>query len=199
MRIAIGCDHAGFEWKEKVKAILTKMGHEVIDFGTNSKESVDYPDFGLKVAHAVADGEVDYGMTVCWTGNGMNMAANKVKGIRAGLAVNPEMAHLTRLHNNANVLALGSVVTPLGEVPAILEACGRRGGPWGCPSSAVRRPELRAPYEMCLRSTLVAGWFCLNSNASRASVSGNTRDTRPRWAISPFTIIRAAVRKSSSV
>lgn len=120
MRIAIGCDHAGLEWKEKVKAILIRLGHEVVDFGTDSKESVDYPDYGLKVARAVADGEVDYGMTVCWTGNGMNMAANKVKGIRAGMALNPEMAHLTRLHNNANVLTLSQKYTPEDQLEEII-------------------------------------------------------------------------------
>lgn len=119
--MAIGCDHAGLEWKEKVKAILTGLGHEVIDFGTDSKDSVDYPDFGLKVARAVADGEVDYGMTICWTGNGMNMAANKIKGIRAGMAVNAEMAHLTRLHNNANVLTLSQKYTPEGELEEIIK------------------------------------------------------------------------------
>lgn len=120
MRIAVGSDHAGLEWKEKVKVILRTLGHEVIDFGTNSKDSVDYPDFGIKVAHAVADGDVDFGVTVCWTGNGMNMAANKVKGIRAGLALNPEMAHLTRLHNNANVLTLSQKYTPEGDLEEIL-------------------------------------------------------------------------------
>jgi ribose 5-phosphate isomerase B len=120
VRIAIGCDHAGLELKEKTKAILIRFGHEVIDFGTNSKDSVDYPDFGLKVARAVADGEVDYGMTVCWTGNGMNMAANKIKGIRAGMAVNPEMAHLTRLHNNANVLTLSQKYTPEDQLEEII-------------------------------------------------------------------------------
>ena len=121
MRVAVGSDHAGFEWKEKVKIILTGFGYEVIDFGTKSKDSVDYPDFGLKVAHAVADGEVDYGVNICWTGNGMAMASNKVKGIRAGLVVNAEMAHLTRLHNNANVLALSQKYTPEDELEEILK------------------------------------------------------------------------------
>jgi len=99
---------------------LIRLGHEVIDFGTDTKESVDYPDYGLKVARAVADGEVDYGMTVCWTGNGMNIAANKIKGIRAGMAVNPEMAHLTRLHNNANVLTLSQKYTPEDQLEEII-------------------------------------------------------------------------------
>ncbi len=121
MRLAIGSDHAGFDWKEKVKAILVRLGHEVTDFGTNSKESVDYPDFGLKVARAVADGDVDYGVTICGTGNGMNMAANKIKGIRAGMALNAEMAHMTRLHNNANVLTLAQRYTPEAELEDILK------------------------------------------------------------------------------
>ena len=121
MKIAIGCDHAGLEFKEMVKAILTSMGHDVTDFGTNSKDSVDYPDFGLKVAQAVANGEVDRGVTICWTGNGMNMAANKVKGIRAGMALNAEMAMLTRSHNDANVLTLAQKYTPKDQVEEILK------------------------------------------------------------------------------
>ncbi|RKX23431.1 MAG: ribose 5-phosphate isomerase B [Candidatus Zixiibacteriota bacterium] len=121
MKISIGCDHAGYEFKENVKRILQKLGHEVIDFGTNSKESVDYPDFGLKVARSVADGSVDRGVTICWTGNGMNMAANKVKGIRAGMALSVEMAYLTRLHNDANVLTLAAKYTPEADVEEILK------------------------------------------------------------------------------
>ncbi len=121
MRLAIGSDHAGFDWKEKVKAILVRLGHEVTDFGTNSKESVDYPDFGLKVARAVADGDVDYGVAICGTGNGMTMAANKIKGVRAGIALSAEMAHMTRLHNNANVLTLAQRYTPEGELEEIIK------------------------------------------------------------------------------
>jgi ribose 5-phosphate isomerase B len=121
MRVAIGSDHAGFEWKEKVKKILTSFGYEIKDFGANSKDSVDYSEFGLKVAHAVADGEFDYGVNICWTGNGMAMASNKVKNIRAGLAVNAEMSHLTRLHNNANILVLAQKYTPENEIEEILK------------------------------------------------------------------------------
>ncbi|MBK7143405.1 MAG: ribose 5-phosphate isomerase B [bacterium] len=116
MKIAVGADHKGYQFKEKVKAILARLGHQVTDFGTNDESSVDYPDYGLKVAHAVADGQADYGITVCWTGNGMNIAANKVKGVRSGLALNPEMAHLTRQHNNANVLALAAKYTPENQL-----------------------------------------------------------------------------------
>jgi len=121
MKIAIGCDHAGLEFKEKVKKILTSWGHEVTDFGTNSKDSVDYPDYGLKVAHAVANGDVERGVTICWTGNGMNMAANKVHGIRAGMALNAEMAMLTRSHNDANVLTLAQKYTPVEQLEEILK------------------------------------------------------------------------------
>ena len=121
MRLAIGSDHAGFDWKEKVKAILVRLGHEVTDFGTTSKESVDYPDFGLKVARAVVDGDVDYGVAICGTGNGMTMAANKIKGVRAGIALSAEMAHMTRLHNNANVLTLAQRYTPEGELEEIIK------------------------------------------------------------------------------
>jgi len=120
MKIAIGADHKGFAFKEKIKSLLEKMGHEVTDFGTDSEQSVDYPDFGLKVAHAVADHAAEYGVTICWTGNGMNMAANKVKGIRSALVLEPEMAYLTRRHNNANVLALAGKYTPEDQLEEIL-------------------------------------------------------------------------------
>jgi ribose 5-phosphate isomerase B len=121
MTIAVGADHKGFAFKEKIKAILARLGHTVTDFGTNSEtESVDYPDFGLKVAHAVADHKADYGITVCWTGNGMNIAANKVHGIRAGMALNVEMAQLTRAHNNANVLTLAGKYTPENQLEQIV-------------------------------------------------------------------------------
>ena len=122
MKIALGADHRGFDFKERIKSLLGKMGIEVTDFGTNSPDkSVDYPDYGLKVAHAVADHNVDYGILVCWTGNGMNIAANKVRGVRSGLALNPEMAMLTRAHNNANVLALSGKYTPENELDQIVK------------------------------------------------------------------------------
>ncbi len=108
MKISLGADHRGFELKEKLKEYLSGQGHELIDFGTTSTESVDYPDFGFKVAESVAKGEADFGVLVCWTGNGMNIAANKVKGVRSALCLNDEMATLARAHNDANVLALAS-------------------------------------------------------------------------------------------
>ena len=120
MKIALGADHKGVEVKAKVKSILEKLGHDVTDFGTNGTESVDYPDFGLKVAHAVADHTVDRGINICWTGNGMNMAANKVKGVRSGLVIEPEMAYLTRLHNDANVMSLAGKYTQLDKLDEIV-------------------------------------------------------------------------------
>jgi ribose 5-phosphate isomerase B len=122
MKISVGSDHAGFDFKARVIDILRQMGHEVVDFGADSKEACDYPDYGLKVAHSVADGAVDTGINVCWTGNGMMMASNKVKGVRAGLALNPDMAVLTRSHNDANLLVLASKYTPLVEIEPILTA-----------------------------------------------------------------------------
>lgn len=121
MKIAVACDHAGLEFKEKVKQVLQTMGHEPVDCGTNSKDSVDYPDFGLKAARAVAAGEVDYGITVCFTGNGMNMTCNKVKGIRAGMALSPDMAFLTRSHNDANMLTLAQKYTPEDQLEEIIK------------------------------------------------------------------------------
>ena len=121
MRVAVGADHKGFEFKEEVIDILGRLGHEVMDLGTNSTEAVDYPDFGLKVARAVATGTADRGITICWTGNGMNIVVNKVRGIRAGLAINPEMAYLTRLHNDANILTMAAKYTPEDKLEEIIK------------------------------------------------------------------------------
>jgi ribose 5-phosphate isomerase B len=122
MKIALGADHRGFRFKEHVKRYLASRDIQVVDFGTNSEESVDYPDFGSKVAHAVADGEVDFGINVCGSGNGMLMVANKVSGVRAGIALNPEMARLTREHNNANVLSIAADFTPEDQLEPIVQA-----------------------------------------------------------------------------
>ncbi len=121
MKIAIGCDHAGFELKEEVKEILESWRHEVTDFGTDSKESVDYSDYALKVAEAVAVDIVERGVVICWTGNGVNMTANKVDGVRSAIALNPDMAFLARAHNNSNVLALASKYLKLSELEDILK------------------------------------------------------------------------------
>ena len=108
MKIAIGADHAGFELKNQMGDVLRKLGHEVCDFGTNSTEAADYPDYARRVARAVASGTVERGVLVCGSGAGMSIAANKVRGVRAALGANLEEVRLTRAHNNANVLTLGA-------------------------------------------------------------------------------------------
>lgn len=107
MKIALGSDHAGWEVKEKIRAFLVQKGYEIIDYGTQSQDSCDYPDFAIAVAQSVSQGTASMGILLCGSGIGMSIAANKVKGIRAALCVNEEMAKLSRLHNNANVLCLG--------------------------------------------------------------------------------------------
>ncbi|GIV26908.1 MAG: ribose 5-phosphate isomerase B [Bacteroidia bacterium] len=106
MKIAIGSDHAGFELKEYLKNYLLSKNLEVIDKGTYSAESVDYPDFGHAVACAVKKQEVDFGIVICGSGNGINMSVNKHKGIRGALCWTPEIARLAKQHNNANIIAL---------------------------------------------------------------------------------------------
>lgn len=113
MKIAIGSDHAGLALKEQLRERLTQAGHEVADFGANSPDSTDYPDYAATVTHAVTSGAADRGILVCYTGIGMSITANKVKGIRAALCQSEDQARLTRAHNNANVLALGAKYTPL--------------------------------------------------------------------------------------
>lgn len=110
MKIAMGNDHSALELKNIIKEFVESMGHEVIDLGTNSTESCDYPIYGEKVGRAVASGEADLGIAICGTGLGISLAANKVKGIRACVCSEPYTARLSRLHNNANVLAFGSRV-----------------------------------------------------------------------------------------
>ena len=112
MRVVIGADHAGFELKEIIKETLDELRVAYKDVGTNSDESVDYPDYAAKVGRAVAAGEFDRGILVCGTGIGMALAANKIAGVRAAPVVDLESARLAREHNNANVLAIGARVTP---------------------------------------------------------------------------------------
>ena len=107
MKIALGSDHAGFRYKEKIKELLVSLGHEVKDFGTTSEASVDYPRFIRPAAEAVAKGECDRAIVLGGSGNGEAMAANKVRGIRCALCWNEESARLSRQHNDANVLSIG--------------------------------------------------------------------------------------------
>ena len=105
--IALGADHAGFELKEALKGWLIDQGYQVLDLGTHSAESVDYPDYAIQVAQSVADGKVERGLLVCGTGIGMAMTANKVAGVRAALCSDLYTARMSREHNDANVLTLG--------------------------------------------------------------------------------------------
>ena len=122
MKIALGADHAGFSEKEKVKKTLDELGIEYEDMGTYSNESVDYPDFAQKVARSVASGEYPQGLLVCGSGTGMAIAANKVRGVRAAVAWNEDIARLAREHNNANILALPARFTPEEGLEKIVRA-----------------------------------------------------------------------------
>ncbi len=107
MRVALGCDHGGFELKIKVKEHLVKLGYEVSDYGCDGMDSVDYPHYGILVGEAVANQEVDRGIVICGSGIGISIAANKVKGVRCALVHDLYSAKVTRLHNDTNVLAMG--------------------------------------------------------------------------------------------
>jgi ribose 5-phosphate isomerase B len=113
MTIAIGADHAGFALKDQIRDALRLAGHQVIDAGPSSDESADYPDYAGAVAHDVTSGAAERGILVCSTGVGMSIAANKVDGIRAAIAFNPDEVRLTRAHNDANVITFGARYTGL--------------------------------------------------------------------------------------
>lgn len=110
MRIAIGNDHTAVDLKNIIVDYLTELGYDVINLGTDSRESCDYPVYGEKVGRAVADGQADLGIAICGTGVGISLAANKVKGVRACVCSEPYTAKLSRMHNNSNVLAFGARV-----------------------------------------------------------------------------------------
>jgi len=120
MKIAIGSDHAGFAYKEKIRALLESLGHEVRDFGTHSDAPCDYPVFVRPAAEAVARGECERGIVLGGSGNGEAMTANRVRGVRCALCWNAESARLGRQHNNANVLALGQRMMPLATALEIV-------------------------------------------------------------------------------
>lgn len=122
MKIALGSDHGGYGLKQSLIPYLQGRDIEVADVGTNSSDSVDYPDFAERVAILVASGEADSGILVCGTGIGISIAANKVPGIRAALATDPFMARMAKEHNNANILVLGGRVIDGAKAQELVEA-----------------------------------------------------------------------------
>ena len=116
MKIAVGSDHGGLEYKNAIKEHLEKLGYEVIDVGTYSLDSCHYPLYGAEVARKVASKECKYGVVVCTSGEGISMAANKIKGVRCGLCYNDNVARLMRQHNDANVIAFGQKFMKLEDV-----------------------------------------------------------------------------------
>ena len=121
MKISLACDHGGLELKNQLADYIKSMGHEVVDYGTSSKDSCDYPDFAKPAALAVAHGECERGVVVCTTGIGVSMVANKVKGVRCALCMNADMAKMTRLHNNANMIALGQKYVDVATAKQIVD------------------------------------------------------------------------------
>lgn len=121
MRIAMGSDHGGFNLRLVIKAHLLEKGYEVVDFGCESKESVDYPDYALRVANAITSGDCELGVLVCGTGLGISIAANKVKGIIAAPVSDTFSAEMARRHNNANIIALGERVVGEGLALKIID------------------------------------------------------------------------------
>ncbi len=121
MKIGLGNDHAALDMKWEIKKYLEDQGYEVVDYGTYTPESCDYPVYGEKVARAVVAKEVDYGILMCGTGIGISLAANKVKGIRAAVCSEPCSARLSRQHNNANILAMGARIVGIEEAKMIVD------------------------------------------------------------------------------
>ena len=120
--IGIGNDHAAVEMKNQIKEFLEEKGYQVINYGTDSDESCDYPEYGEKVGRAVAEGKVDAGVLICGTGIGISIAANKVKGVRAAVVSEPVSARLTKEHNNANIIAFGARIVGIEMAKDIVSA-----------------------------------------------------------------------------
>ncbi len=121
MKIPIASDHAGYEYKEKLKTFLEEIGFDSEDMGTHSSESVDYPDYAITLSKKVSSGEFTQGILICGTGIGMSIAANKITGVRAAVCESVESAKYSRLHNDANVLCLGARITPLEKAKEIVK------------------------------------------------------------------------------
>lgn len=148
MIIAIGSDHAGFEMKEELAVWLKELGHEPLDCGTYSLDSVDYSDYAVAVADSINNGKAGLGILICGTGQGSAMAANKIRGIRAALCNDPFSARLTREHNDANVLVMGSRVIGFGLARDCVEAF------LGTPFSEGERHKRRIEKMMLLEQSM---------------------------------------------
>jgi len=122
MKVAVACDHRGYEAKELIKALLSREGYKVFDFGTGSSKSCDYPDYGIPACVAVSRGDADRGILICGSGVGMSITANKVKGIRAALCYDELMAQMSRKHNDANVLCLPAMLVNDPLITRIVES-----------------------------------------------------------------------------
>ena len=120
-KIGLACDHAGFEYKQKIKVLLKEKGYEVADFGCYSDESVDYPDFAHELAKAISNNDCDLGIQFCGSGNGINMSANKHQEIRSALCWQAEIAELSRQHNNANICTMPARYISFTEAQKIIE------------------------------------------------------------------------------
>jgi ribose 5-phosphate isomerase B len=122
MKISIGNDHAGPEYKKAIVAMLEAKGHQVTNYGTDSEDSVDYPDYGHAVAKDVSETRADFGIVICGSGNGIAMTVNKYPEVRAGLCWTKEIAVLTRLHNNANIISIPARFTSIPQAVEMVEA-----------------------------------------------------------------------------
>lgn len=122
MKIAIASDHGGYDYKQELIPYMESLGHQVLDLGCHGPASVDYPDYGIPCAQAVARGEADRGVVICGTGIGISISANKVPGIRCALCTDPVMARLTREHNDANMLAMGGRIIGIELAKGIVQA-----------------------------------------------------------------------------
>lgn len=122
MKIAIASDHGGYDYKQELIPYIESLGHQVLDLGCHGPASVDYPDYGISCAQAVARGEADRGVVICGTGIGISISANKVPGIRCALCTDPVMARLTREHNDANMLAMGGRIIGIELAKGIVQS-----------------------------------------------------------------------------
>jgi len=146
VRVALGSDHAGFAFKETIKALLDGMGVPYDDLGPAAATPVDYPDFAEAVSREVVDGRADFGILACGTGIGMSIAANKIPGVRAAVVWDENSARLARAHNNANIMTVGGRTTPAGQLAAMVRvflATEYEGGHHGARLEKIARLELR--------------------------------------------------------